>query len=92
MKRSLVGGLTAVGLLVAGAAGALAAEGKALPEYDWSFDGIFGRFDRPAMQRGLQVYREVCSACHSLRQITFRNLSALGYSEDEIKALAAEYT
>jgi ubiquinol-cytochrome c reductase cytochrome c1 subunit len=44
------------------------------------------------MQRGLQVYREVCSACHGLKYIAFRNLEALGYGEEEIKAMATEYT
>ena len=74
------------------ASAAQAAEGKALPARDWSFSGIFGQFDRGAMQRGFQVYREVCSGCHSLRLIAFRNLEALGFDEDEIKAIAAEYT
>ncbi len=74
------------------AGAAQAAEGKALPARDWSFSGIFGQFDRGALQRGLQVYQEVCAGCHSLRLIAFRNLEALGYGEDEIKAIAAEYT
>ncbi len=69
-----------------------AAEGKELPARDWSFSGIFGQYDRGAMQRGFQVYREVCSGCHSLKMIAFRNLEALGYGEDEIAAIAAEYT
>ncbi len=56
---------------------------------DWSFQGLFGTFDRAAQQRGLQVYREVCSGCHSLDQVAYRNLSALGYTEDQIKAIAA---
>ena len=68
-----------------------AAEGAGLPEKDWSFEGMSGTFDNAARQRGLQVYREVCSACHSLRLISFRNLADLGYGEDEVKAIAAEY-
>ncbi|MBT3791458.1 MAG: cytochrome c1 [Rhodospirillales bacterium] len=55
----------------------------------WSFDGIFGKFDRAALQRGFQVYKEVCSSCHSMDYLSYRNLSALGYSEKEIKAIAA---
>ena len=74
------------------ASAAQAAEGAALPARDWSFTGIFGTFDQGAMQRGFQVYQEVCSGCHSLRLIAFRNLEALGYGEDEIKAIAAEYS
>ena len=74
-----------------GQAGSLqAAEAIKIPKQDWSFQGIFGTFDRGALQRGLQVYREVCAGCHSLDQIAFRNLSDLGYSEDEVKAFAAE--
>jgi ubiquinol-cytochrome c reductase cytochrome c1 subunit len=53
---------------------------------------MFGSFDRAATQRGLQVYREVCAACHGLEYVAFRNLASLGYSEDDIKAIAAEYT
>jgi len=74
------------------ASAAQAAEGEALPARDWSFSGIFGHYDRGAMRRGFQVYREVCSGCHSLKMIAFRNLEALGYGEDDIKAIAAEYT
>tara|TARA_E500000318_G_scaffold105552_1_gene112574 strand:- start:305 stop:1075 length:771 start_codon:yes stop_codon:yes gene_type:complete len=62
-----------------------------LEKQDWSFSGLFGTFDRGAAQRGLQVYREVCSTCHSLDFIAFRNLADLGYSEAEVKAIAAEY-
>jgi len=56
----------------------------------WEFDGIFGRFDRASAQRGYQVYKEVCAACHSLKLVAYRNLADLGFSEDEIKKLAAE--
>lgn len=63
-----------------------------LEEQEWSFDGPFGRFDRQQLQRGFQVYREVCSSCHGLDYIAFRNLEAIGYSEDQTKVLASEYT
>lgn len=53
--------------------------------------GIFGTFDRAQLQRGFQVYREVCAACHSLSLVAFRDLAALGFSPAEIKAIAAEY-
>lgn len=91
MKRILASALTAASCLL-GAHAAAAAEGAALPDYEWSFDGIFGQFDRAAQQRGLQVYREVCAGCHSLRFVAFRDLADLGYDEDQIKAIAAEYT
>jgi ubiquinol-cytochrome c reductase cytochrome c1 subunit len=63
-----------------------------LKELHWPTEGIFGSFDRAAVQRGFQVYREVCHACHSLKYVAFRNLEALGYTEDQVKAIAAEYT
>ena len=68
-----------------------AAEDIHLPEQEWSFNGVFGKFDKQQLQRGFQVYREVCSACHELKYIAFRNFEALGYSEAQIKVLAAEY-
>ena len=65
--------------------------GKPPPKQDWSFNGALGTYDKAALQRGLQVYREVCSACHSLKRVAFRNLEALGYSSEQIKSLSAEY-
>ena len=55
-------------------------------------DGLFGHFDRPQVQRGFQVYKEVCASCHALKHVAFRDLSALGYTEAEIKKVASEYT
>ncbi len=52
---------------------------------------MFGHYDKASMQRGFQVYREVCAGCHSLEYVAFRNLADLGYNEAEIKAIAAEY-
>jgi ubiquinol-cytochrome c reductase cytochrome c1 subunit len=57
----------------------------------WTFDGVFGKFDRQQLQRGFQVYKEVCASCHSLQYIAFRNLTEIGYSEDQVKVIAAEY-
>ena len=54
-------------------------------------DGPLGRFDRQQLQRGFQVYKEVCAGCHSLRLVSFRDLAALGYNEDEVKAIAANW-
>ena len=61
-------------------------------EMDWQHDGFFGTFDRAAAQRGFQVYREVCAACHGQTFVAFRNLMDLGFSEEQVRALAAEYT
>ena len=58
----------------------------------WPFEGIFGKFDRQAAQRGAQVYLEVCSACHGLNHLYYRNLKDLGFSDAEIKAIAANKT
>ena len=55
-------------------------------------DGPFGRWDRQQLQRGYQVYKEVCSACHSMKYVAFRDLAQLGYSEAEVKATAASWT
>jgi len=62
-----------------------------LPKQQWGFYGVFGKFDKQQLQRGFQVYKEVCAACHSLQYIAFRHLEALGYSEAQVKTLAAEY-
>lgn len=61
-----------------------------LPRPGWSFSGVFGTFDRAALQRGFQIYSEVCSNCHSLKFLHYRDLAALGYDEDEIKVIAAQ--
>ena len=54
-------------------------------------DGPLGKFDRQQVQRGFQVYKEVCAACHSLHLVAFRDLHALGYSEAEVKAIASQW-
>lgn len=68
---------------------ASAASGAVAPQQDFSFTGFFGSFDRGELQRGLQVYDQVCASCHGLDLIRFRELEALGYTEDQIKAFAA---
>ena len=62
-----------------------------LMEQKWPFNGIFGRFDESSLQRGFQVYREVCAACHGIRHISYRDLKGIGYSNDEVKVIAADY-
>ena len=60
----------------------------------WTFGGPFGKFDQAQLQRGFQVFREVCSTCHSAQYLTFRNLAEEGgpeFSEAQVRALAAEY-
>ncbi|HEU0066577.1 MAG TPA: cytochrome c1 [Sphingomonas sp.] len=56
-----------------------------------SSSGLFGRFDRRQVQRGFQVYKEVCSACHGLKFVSFRDLTQIGYNEAEVKAIANQW-
>jgi ubiquinol-cytochrome c reductase cytochrome c1 subunit len=63
-------------------------------QQSWTFAGPFGRFDQAQLQRGYQVYKEVCSACHSIKLMAFRNLAdegGPGFTEDQVKALAATF-
>lgn len=84
--------LGAVAFLVGSAAIAHdhASANPTIPSRSWSFNGPFGTFDRGAAQRGFQVYKEVCAACHSMKYMSYRNLKDLGFSEAEAKAIAAQ--
>ena len=79
---------------VASAPGAFAQGHEAVesPKQPWSFNGPFGTFDRASMQRGFQVYKEVCSNCHSMKEIYYRNLTSIGLNEEQVKAIAASVT
>ena len=69
-------------------------ESKKLLKTDWSFNGYFGKFDRQALQRGYQVYIEVCASCHSMKYLSYRNLAEEGgpeFSVEEAKAIAANF-
>jgi ubiquinol-cytochrome c reductase cytochrome c1 subunit len=99
---TLICGIAAIGLSVAGLAyaeedGHSAAEPTHFPilkpvEQDWTFAGPFGTYDKAQLQRGLKVYKDVCGNCHSMKLVAFRTLEALGYSEGQVKTLAAEAT
>jgi ubiquinol-cytochrome c reductase cytochrome c1 subunit len=86
--------LAAIGLALAtfAAAPAFAQEEAELPTHEWSFSGPFGTFDKASAQRGFQIYKEVCSNCHSMNQLYYRNLAGIGLSEAQIKAIAASVT
>ena len=71
-----------------------AAEKADLLKIDWSFKGLFGKFDRGSLQRGYQVYSEVCASCHSMKYLSYRNLSEKGgpeFSVEQAKAIAASF-
>ena len=72
----------------------LSAEKVEYLKTDWSFKGLFGKFDRGELQRGYQVYTEVCSSCHSMKYVSYRNLAEKGgpeFTEAEAKAIAASF-
>ncbi len=83
-------------LAVAGLAAVIAPPAHAqeieLPHQKWSFDGPFGTFDRASAQRGFQIYNQVCSNCHSLKEAYYRNLEGIGLTEDQIKAVISDKT
>lgn len=88
MKKLLMTGIV---LLALGSQAASANEGThPLKRMPWSFEGMTGSFDRQSIQRGYQVYKEVCSACHALKRVAYRNLEEIGFSPEEVKAIAAE--
>lgn len=97
--KTILAVLALAGVLLAGPAVAQEEEagghGTAhIEKQNWTFAGIFGTYDEHQLQRGFQVFREVCSQCHSARLMAFRNLSepgGPGFSEEQVKALAAEY-
>ncbi len=89
MMRAFTTLAAAVTIGLAGSA--WAAEQIEIPEYRWSHEGVYGTIDRAAAQRGLQVFQAVCQSCHGLKYVYFRTLKGIGYDDDQIKALAAEY-
>ncbi|MCA3377942.1 MAG: cytochrome c1 [Roseomonas sp.] len=68
-----------------------AGEAIPIPDRKFSFDGIFGTYDRASAQRGFQVYKEVCAACHGLRLLSYRNLRDLGLTEAQVAAIASQF-
>ena len=103
MMKTILTGLGAIGFAAVALSGAWAqeaahnaAEPTHFPihkpvEQSWSFAGPFGRYDKGQLQRGLKIYKEVCSACHSMKMVAFRSLEDLGYTEEQVKGFAAEY-
>lgn len=88
LRSLLVGGLMAAGLL---AAPAMAQEAE-YSHHEWSFEGLFGTYDLAAAQRGFQIYMNVCSNCHAMHLMHYRDLEGIGFSEEQVKAIAAGVT
>jgi ubiquinol-cytochrome c reductase cytochrome c1 subunit len=88
-NRGLAILVAALALVCAGGASAQE-EAPPPPHQQWPFEGVFGTYDRAALQRGFQVYKEVCSVCHPVKHLYYRDLEELGYSEDQVKGIAAQ--
>ena len=83
-----------ISFFILATAHSLSAEKVDYLKTDWSFKGLFGKFDRGSLQRGYQVYTEVCAACHSMKYLSYRNLAEKGGPEFSIiqaKAIAASF-
>ena len=94
MRRNALLAFATAALVASGLAvtTARAAESEQQLEHQrWSFDGLFGTIDQAGAQRGFQVYKDVCAACHSLSLVAYRNLGDIGIGDDQIKAIAAQY-
>ena len=81
-------------LVISFSSQSIAAEKVDYLKTDWSFKGLFGKFDRASLQRGYQVYTEVCAACHSMKYLSYRNLAEKGgpeFSVEQAKAIAASF-
>lgn len=98
LARGALGLASAFGLMLSLAATPVAAAGEEPPPHidrqSWSFAGVRGTFDNEQLQRGFQVYKEVCAACHGLKRVYFRNLAeetGPGFPEEAVKALAASW-
>tara|TARA_Y100001960_G_scaffold144103_1_gene152597 strand:+ start:727 stop:1509 length:783 start_codon:yes stop_codon:yes gene_type:complete len=94
MKRSIKSFILVLLISVFFEQNIFAEEKKKLLSPDWSFKGYFGKFDRASLQRGYQVYTEVCSSCHSMKYLSYRNLAEEGgpeFSEEQAKAIAANF-
>jgi len=92
VKKVAIVAIVVMGAISLAPSNAMAAgDAPTPPHREWSHKGMLGTFDKAELQRGFQVYKEVCSACHGMERLSYRNLSALGYSEAQIKAIASEY-
>ncbi len=90
MRNKLIGVAIVISATIFSSFGVIAAgDSIKAPKQNWSFSGLFGTFDRGALQRGFQVFNEVCAGCHSVRLLSYRNLMEIGFTEKQVKNIAA---
>ena len=89
MRKLILSALTAAGLFASSGAALAAGGGEPLMKPGFSWDGVFGQYDQAELKRGFEVFSQVCSNCHGLRLVAYRNLSAVGLTADQIKEVAA---
>ncbi|MGE5475080.1 MAG: cytochrome c1 [Bacteroidales bacterium] len=90
MRKLILSALIATGLAGASSAALANTGGEPLMKPEFSFNGFFGHYDQAQLKRGFEVYHQVCSNCHNLRLVAYRNLADVGLTPDEIKTVAAE--
>jgi ubiquinol-cytochrome c reductase cytochrome c1 subunit len=88
--KTLLAGALALSVSMTASSAYAAGDAAHAPEQHWTFSGLFGTYDRAALRRGFEVYKGACSGCHGLRLVAYRNLMDIGFSEKEVKAIAAE--
>ena len=90
MRNKLIGVAIVLYATIFSSFGVIAAgDSIKAPKQNWSFSGLLGTFDRGALQRGFQVFNEVCAGCHSVRLLSYRNLLEIGFTEKQVKNIAA---
>ena len=82
---TVIAGLAAVGIVAANPVAHVDVHTQS-----WSFNGFFGSFDQAQLKRGYTIYKDVCAGCHSMNLVAYRDLQDIGFTEDEVKAFAAE--
>lgn len=93
LRNTLIAATAAATLMLATPASVQAAgDAPVPPAREWAHHGVLGSYDPAALQRGYQVFKEVCAACHSMRLLSYRHLEGIGYSPEQVKTIAAEYT
>lgn len=90
MRKLILSALVAAGLTGVSGAALANSGGEPLMKPAFSFNGFFGQYDKAELKRGFEVFHQVCSNCHGLRLVAYRNLADVGLTSDEIKAVAAE--